>query len=96
MIAPAVITHADWGSARRKHQVAVARLLPGGTDQRARYLVASAASAVTAENVNFELRRKFRVFLPNQGLDACCPLSNNVGADTGKGNRIDLLWVPGT
>jgi hypothetical protein len=61
MIAPAVIAHADWGTARRKHQVVVARLLLGGTGQRARYLVASVAPAVTTENVNFELRQNIEL-----------------------------------
>lgn len=45
MIAPAVIAHADWGVDRRKRQVAMARLIPGGADPGARYLVFSLAPA---------------------------------------------------
>ena len=45
MIAPAVIAHADWGTDRRKRQVAMARLVPGGACLCPRYLVVSLGPA---------------------------------------------------
>ncbi len=45
MISPEVIAHADWGTDRRKRQVAIARLVPGGADPGPRYLIASLTPA---------------------------------------------------
>ncbi len=45
VIAPVLIAHADWGTDRRKRQVAMARLLPAGSGPGPGYLVDSLASA---------------------------------------------------
>ena len=45
MIAPVFIAHADWGTDRRKRQVAMARLLPAGAGPGPGYLVDSLAPA---------------------------------------------------
>ena len=45
VIAPSVIAHADWGTAARKRQVAIGRLVPGGDAESPRYLVVSLGPA---------------------------------------------------
>jgi hypothetical protein len=45
MIAPEVVAHADWGTDRRKRQVAMARLVPGHAGPRLRYQVVPLAPA---------------------------------------------------
>src|SRR6202034_4243046 len=51
MITPALIAHADWGTAPGKRQLAVARLLPGG----ACYQVVSVAPAPTGQQPQGDL-----------------------------------------
>jgi hypothetical protein len=66
MIAPAVIAHADWGTDRRKRQVAMARLVPGG-GPCPRYLVVSLGPAPDGRGPEGDLFQELRAAaLPGQ------------------------------
>jgi hypothetical protein len=60
MIAPAVIAHADWGTDRRKRQVATARLVPGTANLGPRYVVNSLAPAPDALEPHSDLLQELR------------------------------------
>ena len=69
MITPAVIAHADWGTDRRKRQVAMARLVPGTAGSGPRYLVTSLAPAPDALGQEGDLLQELRVAaLPGQAM----------------------------
>ena len=53
---PALIAHADWGTDRRKRQVAVARLARAGGDGQASYVVESLAPATDGPGFFSQLR----------------------------------------
>jgi hypothetical protein len=54
LIPPAVLAHADWGTGRRKQQVATARLAAGGHEEP-RYVVGSLAPVPEARNADGNL-----------------------------------------
>jgi hypothetical protein len=60
MIAPTVIAHADWGTDRRKRQVAMARLVPGSANTGPRYFLTSLAQAPDAQKPDSDLLQELR------------------------------------